>query len=89
MPRPTGASYALGTPPLEAGDAFKAAGWVVRRPALVDDLPSYLARSELGWCFSWRRRQAEIFATEALATEKLSASGPAFGEGAQVVEVAP
>lgn len=88
MPRPSSdASYALGAPPLEDGDAFAGPGFVVRRPARVDDLPSYLARSERGWCFSWRRREAEIFATEQLATAQLS--GPAYGESAAVVEVAP
>lgn len=87
MDRHQGTFQTVGAPPLDPADKFTAAGFVVQRPAAAADHPSYLARSDLGWCFSWRRAEAEVFATAALAAAQLE--GPAYGEGASVVEVEP
>jgi hypothetical protein len=87
MTRQHGTSVTVGAPPLDPADKFTASGFVVQRPAAAADHPSYLARSDLGWCFTWRRAEAEVFATPELAAAQLE--GPAYGEGASVVEVEP
>ncbi|MFC5504888.1 hypothetical protein [Bosea massiliensis] len=66
---------------------FSAAGFVVQRPAGAGDVPSFLARSDLGWCWTWSPTEAEVFATEVLAAAQLD--GPAYGEDATIVEVSP
>lgn len=87
MNRHHGTYITVGAPPLDPADKFTAAGFVVQRPAGAADHPSYLARSDLGWVFTWLRAEAEVFATEELAAAQLE--GPAYGEGASVFEVEP